>query len=78
MPEICTIQALTSLVIARASQLSVGATPMISDEEMRKVNYDIVRIAEMEIKRGLVNFTTRIKKPNGEYNVTETTSMIFD
>jgi DNA-directed RNA polymerase subunit K/omega len=77
MPEVCTIQTMTALVIARANQLSTFASPLISEEEMRSVNYDIIRIAEMEIKRGLVHFTTHIKKPNGEYTVTDTTNMLF-
>lgn len=79
MPEVCTVQCLTALIIYRASQqLAMGHPPLISEEEVVKLNYDFIKIAELEIKRGLVSFSTKIKKPNGEFNLSESSDMIFN
>jgi hypothetical protein len=71
MSEICTVQQLTALVIYRTSQLSVGWPPMISEDEIKSLNYDMIKIAEVEVKRGLVDFSLKIKKPDGNHTLIE-------
>jgi DNA-directed RNA polymerase subunit K/omega len=77
MSEICTIQQLTALVIYRTSQLSSGKPPMISNEEIEKLNYDMIKIAEVEVKRGLVDFSLKIKRPGGDYTFIESSSELI-
>ena len=51
------------IIGARALQISMGAPFLIklSDEELKNIGYNVVEIAKLEFKRGLIPIT--VKKP---------------
>lgn len=56
----------------RTLQLSGGELPRISKDECEKLFYDMQKIAEVEIERGLVDIQVKRVRPDGKeivYNV---------
>lgn len=53
------------IISARALQLSMNAPILlkISKEKLEEINYDVIRIAEMEFEAGVLPFTIRRPKP---------------
>lgn len=52
------------IIAARALQLSMNAPILLklTKEELEKINYDVIKIAEMEFKSGILPIT--IKRPS--------------
>ena len=53
------------IIGARALQISMGAPFMInlSDEDLKKIGYNVIEIAKLEFKQGLVPITVKRHLP---------------
>lgn len=62
--EIYTKYEKARMIGSRALQLSMGAPFLVklSDEELKKINYDTIEIALLEFEEGVLPIT--IKRPN--------------
>ena len=79
-PRVCTKQALTALVVERAKHLSINSKFNICKlptHEIKSLGFNPLRIAEEEIRRGLVNFVIRYTNPSGEIVEVDSNTLIF-
>lgn len=76
-PLVCTQQALVALVSTRAKHLLSGRRPELNFAEIKKLNYNVLSIAEREIRDKLVNFTVRYTNPSGEIIEIESNTLVF-